>query len=114
VERCEGKGMPVLWSNIVVRWKGVRGKACLYYGPTRLSGRKVCAKKACLMHNYQIPIDQLFLCVVGKFYGTRDQIGSFILINVGSGFLCLRDVSLFLFLHTQNDFHLLFFIHFHT
>ena len=34
-----------------------------------------------------------FLIAVEELYGTRYQIGSFSLINVGSGFHCLRSFS---------------------
>jgi hypothetical protein len=35
---------------------------------------------------------------VEELYGTRYQSGSFSLINVGSGFHCLRSFSFFLFM----------------
>jgi hypothetical protein len=51
------------------------------------------AKPATLL----IPIDFPFLLTVEELYGTRYQSGSFPLINVGSGFHCLR--SFFFFPH---------------
>ena len=51
------------------------------------------AKPATLL----IPIDFIFLFTVEEYYGTRYQSGSFSLINVGSGFYCLRSFFPFLF-----------------
>ena len=47
---------------------------------------------------FLIPINFSFLFAVEELYGTRYQSGSFSLINVGSGFHCLRSFSFFLFL----------------
>ena len=47
------------------------------------------AKPATLL----IPIDFPFLFAVEELYGTRYQSGSFSLVNVGSGFHCLRSYS---------------------
>jgi hypothetical protein len=44
---------------------------------------------------FLIPIDFPFLFAVQELYGTRYQSGSFSLINVGSGFHCLRSFSFF-------------------
>jgi len=57
------------------------------------------AKPATLL----IPIAFSFLFVVEELYGTRYQSGSFFLINVGSGFHCLRSFFLFLFTTNQNN-----------
>ena len=51
------------------------------------------AKPATLL----IPIEFPFLFAVEELYGTRYQSGSFSLINVGSGFHCLRSFFSFLF-----------------
>ena len=48
--------------------------------------------------NLLTPIDSRFLFAVEELYGTRYQSGSFSLINVGSGFHCLR--SIFFFFHS--------------
>ena len=50
------------------------------------------AKPATLL----IPVDFSFLFAVEELYGTRYQCGSFSLINVGSGFDCLRSSFYFL------------------
>ena len=44
-----------------------------------------------------IPIDPPFLFAVEELYSTRYQSGSFALINVGSGFHCLRNFSVLFF-----------------
>jgi hypothetical protein len=56
------------------------------------------AKPATLL----IPIDFPFLLVVEELYGTRYQSGSFFLIDVGSGFHCLRSFSFLFFSELQN------------
>ena len=60
------------------------------------------AKPATLL----IPIDFSFLFTVEELYGTRYQSGSFSLINVGSGFHCLRSfflLELLLYTHRKNQ-----------
>ena len=44
-----------------------------------------------------IPTDHILMLLVKEFYGTRYHSGSFCLVNVGSGFHCLRNFFFFLF-----------------
>ena len=53
-----------------------------------------------------IPTDHILMLLVKEFYGTRYHSGSFCLVNVGSGFHCLRNFFFFSYLGMLFDKHM--------